>query len=130
MSKKEKIKCYSIFGIELFVNPAWQSLTKKKKIDSTYKVIHGEFFYASSLEDCQIIVSDKFINKFIAEYDLILNVVKDQFVWTRNTKETEKKLYRLELEVEFMFIISENENLKPDFDGDLEDVEYIFKLIE
>jgi hypothetical protein len=128
--ESEKITCYNIFGIELFVNPVWEKITEKKGIDSSFKVLHGEFFFRGSLEDCQIILSDKFLNNFISEYDLILNVVEDQYVWTKNTKEIQKKLYRLEFEVEFLFLISDNPILKPEDLDDDEDIEYVFKLIE
>ncbi|MCX6268331.1 MAG: hypothetical protein NTW16_13385 [Bacteroidetes bacterium] len=128
--ESEKIKCYSIFGVELFVNPVWEPMTKGKGIDGSFKVLHGEFFFRGSLEDCQIIVSEKFLNKFISEHDLILNVIEDQFVWTKNTKEVKRKLVSLEFEVEFLFLISENANLKPEDLDDDEDIEYIFKLIE
>ncbi len=128
--ESEKITCYNIFGIELFVNPAWEKVTEKKGIDGSFKVLHGEFFLRGSLEDCQIILSDKFLNNFISEYDLILNVVEDQYVWTKNTKVIQKKLCRLEFEVEFLFLISDNPILKPEDLDDDEDVEYVFKLIE
>ena len=128
--ESEKINCYNIFGVELFVNPAWEEVTEKKGIDGSFKVLHGEFFFRGSLENCQIILSDKFLNNFICEYDLILNVVQDQYVWTRNTKEIQKNLYRLEFEVESLFLISDKANLKPENLDDDEDIEYIFKLIE
>jgi len=133
MKKKvesERIKCYNIFGIELFVNRAWEKVTKKTGTDGSFKVLHGEFFFRGSLENCQIIVSEGFLNKLISEYDLILNVVQDQYVWTKNTNEIQKKIYSLEFEVEFLFLLSDNDNLKPEDLDDDEDVEYVFKLIE
>jgi hypothetical protein len=128
--KSEKIQCYNIFGVELFVNPAWEKTTEKNGIDGSFKVLHGEFFYRGSLENGQIIVSEGFLNKLISEYDLILHVIQNQYVWTKNTKEIQKKIYRLEFEVEFLFLISENHNLKTEGLDDDEDVEYVFKLIE
>lgn len=103
--ESEKIQCLNIFGVELFVNPAWEKTTEKKGIDGSFKVLHGEFFFRGSLEYCKIIVSNKFLNKFISEYDLILNVVQNQYVWIKNTKEIQKKIYSLIFEVKFLFLI-------------------------
>ena len=136
MKKKietEKIRCYNIFGIELFVNPAWKQLIKGKGIDNSFKVIHGEFFYHDSLEDCQIIVSEQYLNKFIVDYSLELNVVKEQIVYTKNSKATQKKLHSLELDVEYLFLTDEDGKLKiydQHGEEDEGEDEYIFRLIE
>lgn len=61
--KVEKIRFYSISSIEMFIHPEWQPKLEGVDIDGTCKVLHGEFFYKESLEDCQIIVSEQFINK-------------------------------------------------------------------
>jgi len=129
-NESEKLKCYNITGIELFVNPEWETIIERKKIDNTFKVLHGEFFIRESLEDCQIIVSDKFLNKFISEFDLILNVVKDCFVLTKNTQETQKKLYGLEFEAELLLIVRDDGDTYLDEIPDDVELEYIFKLIE
>lgn len=128
----KKIKCHYIRGIELFVNPAWDPITTKKKIEDTAVVIHGEFLFRERLEDCQIIVSNKFINEFIKKHELILNVIEYQFVWTKNTKEVQKKLYGLEMEVEFLFYIKEHDGktlTQDDLDADGV-VDFVFRLIE
>ena len=126
----EKILCYNIFGIELIVNPSIDKLIQAKGIDKSYKVLHGEFLYRDSLEDCQVIVSEQFLNKFIKDYELIINVVKNKTVWTKNSKAIQKKLLSLEFDVELLFLTNLNgEFTSTDLD-DEEDIEYIFRLIE
>jgi hypothetical protein len=127
--KTESIKFYNVSSIEMFVSPKWQPKLEGFDIDGSCKVLHGEFFFRNSLEDCQIIVSEEFINKFISEYDFGLNVIKFQFCYIKTPKETLKRLMLQEFEVEFLFPISEFGDL--DTAGfDEEEIEYVFRLIE
>ena len=130
--KIEKIKCWDFFGIELFVNPAWKPMLKNLKIDESYKVLHGEFFFRDYLENCQIIVSEEFLTKFLSEYELVINRIHDQYIWTIYTKEVKEKLLRNEFEVKFLFLYSDKEDLKPEDLNNDDDVDifYVFKLIE
>jgi hypothetical protein len=127
--KTESIKIYDVNCVELFVDPNWHPMIEGLELDGSEKVLHGEFFFRGSLEDCQIIVSETFINKFISQYDFILNAIKDQFFYFRTPKETQKKLILQELKVEFLFLMSDNSDLQPE-DLDEEGNEYVFRLIE
>jgi hypothetical protein len=127
--KAENLRMYDIFCVELFVDPNWEPMLEGLDLDGSEKVLHGEFFFRGSLEDCQIIVSESFINKFISQHDFILNAIKDQFFYFRTPKETQKKIITQSLKVEFLFLLSDNEDLQPE-DLDEEGNEYVFRLIE
>jgi hypothetical protein len=129
-ANSEKIKCNYIYGIKIFVDPEWMPEISEKGTISLYKILHGEFFFRGSLKYCQIIVSDKFVEKLISEFGLKLNLIGDKFVWTKANKKARMKLFNLELEVEFLFLIYGKKNIGSDYQDSIGDIEHIFRLIE
>ena len=113
---------FNLFGIQ--INPDSEYEYNTNDSESICRII-GEFWYFDLLIDGVLLVKESFINEFIKQYSLKLNVIKENCVYTKISNVDLDKLRKQRFEVEYLNI----ENFDPEDENEDDDEIYVFKLI-
>jgi len=123
--KKSKDKgtliIFNLFGIQ--INPDSEYDYNTNDNESICRII-GEFWYFDILIDGVLLLKESFINEFIKQYSLKLNVIKENCIYTKISNKDLDKLRKQKFEVKYLNI----ENFDPDEEIEDEEI-YIFQLI-